>query len=32
LWEATEGATTGASTVIAPLDPADYKIDPLLFL
>jgi putative nucleotidyltransferase with HDIG domain len=32
LWEAAEDATTGASAVIAPLDPADYKIDPLTFL
>ncbi|HEV3216281.1 MAG TPA: HD-GYP domain-containing protein [Vicinamibacterales bacterium] len=32
LWEAADGATTAASTVTAPLDPADYKIDPLVFL
>jgi hypothetical protein len=32
LWETVEGATTGASSVIAPLNPADYKIDPLTFV
>ena len=32
LWEAAGDATTGASTVIAPLDPAGYAIDPLTFL
>jgi hypothetical protein len=32
LWEAADGATTSASSVIAPLDPADYKIDPLVFV
>jgi hypothetical protein len=32
LWEAAEGGTARASSVIAPLDPADYKIDPLTFV
>ena len=31
LWE-TEATSTGATSVIAPLDPADYKIDPLTFV
>ena len=31
LWEAEAGAQS-ASSVIAPLNPADYKIDPLTFV
>ena len=32
LWEVSEAETTRAATVVAPLDPADYGIDPLMLM
>jgi putative nucleotidyltransferase with HDIG domain len=32
LWEVPEAETTRAATVVAPLDPADYGIDPLMLM
>jgi putative nucleotidyltransferase with HDIG domain len=32
LWETEQGSSKGASSVIAPLNPADYNIDPLTFV